>query len=381
MIAQRQATTPARSLTPVAPEPAGERVARAKRAFSTRNVSPLQHASGEGWSLLATRGIAPRIGDLVLARVDELGQHRRLELPDGRRASLYVGEEIVVAYGERYAPDQFEGVLPADLGPCDLLAAGGLAGTCQSASQLMDEPTRLTPIGLLALRNRRLNLTDFAVVDSTPSPHVPAPPVLAVVGTSMNSGKTTALAALVRGLTLAGLRVGAAKLTGTAAGGDLWLLRDAGATMTLDFTDAGLPSTYRVPLNRLEQVAEDLVRALALSGVDVIAVEVADGMLQPETSRLLASPRLRALVDGALFAASDAVGAVAGVERLRGLGFDVRAVTGMFTMAPLALREAAEVMGDLVVESLELSEPSVALRVSREHARAAGHRSAVAESA
>lgn len=151
--------------------------------------------------------------------------------------------------------------------------------------------------------------------------------------------------------------------------------------MTLDFTDAGLPSTYRVPLNRLEQVAEGLVRALALSGVDVIAVEVADGMFQPETSRLLASPRLRALVDGALFAASDAVGAAAGVEQLRGLGFDVRAATGMFTMAPLALREAAEVMGDLVVESLELSEPSVALRVSREHARAAGHRSAVAESA
>lgn len=165
MIAQTQATTPARSLRPVAPEPASERVARAKRAFSTRNVSALSHPSGEGWSLLAARGIAPRIGDLVLARVDELGQHRRLELPDGRRASLYAGEEIVLAYGERYAPDQFEGVLPVDLGPCDLLAAGGLAGTCQSASQRMDEPTRLTPIGILALRKRRLNLADFAVVD------------------------------------------------------------------------------------------------------------------------------------------------------------------------------------------------------------------------
>ena len=45
-------------------------------------------------------------------------------------------------------------------------------------------------------------------------------PVLIVAGTAMNAGKTTAAARLIKGLQRAGLRVGAAKVTGTGAGGD-----------------------------------------------------------------------------------------------------------------------------------------------------------------
>lgn len=80
-----------------------------KAAYTTRHVRLESACSVE----LADR---PETGDLVLARVTELGQHYRLELPDGRRATLYEGDEIVVAYGNRYAPDQFEAVVPDDLG-------------------------------------------------------------------------------------------------------------------------------------------------------------------------------------------------------------------------------------------------------------------------
>ena len=48
---------------------------------------------------------------------------------------------------------------------------------------------------------------------------------------------------MVKGLTGAGYRVGAAKVTGTGAGGDLWLMRDHGAYEALDFTDAGMATT------------------------------------------------------------------------------------------------------------------------------------------
>ena len=61
----------------------------------------------------------------------------------------------------------------------------------------------------------------------------------------MNSGKTTTAAHLIKGLVQAGLKVGAAKLTGTGAVGDIWLMQDAGANLVLDFTDTGFPSTYR----------------------------------------------------------------------------------------------------------------------------------------
>lgn len=99
----------------------GEQVSRAKAAYTTRRVD-----LGIVKQLL-TGGIIPKSGDLVLARIDCIGQHARLELPSGRRAYLSVGDEIIVTHGARYAPDQFESYVPGDLGPCDLVAAGGVA--------------------------------------------------------------------------------------------------------------------------------------------------------------------------------------------------------------------------------------------------------------
>jgi len=99
---------------------------------------------------LLTGDVAPRAGDVVVARVEELGQHKRLELKTGRRAHLFPGDEIVVCYGSRYAPDQFEAHVPGDLGRCQLVAAGGIAGRMVNKHVLMDEPTQITPLGLLA---------------------------------------------------------------------------------------------------------------------------------------------------------------------------------------------------------------------------------------
>lgn len=95
-------------------------------------------------------------------------------------------------------------------------------------------------------------------------------PVIAVLGTSMNPGKTTA-AALVRGLSAAGYRVAAVKATGTGSGNDVWSYADAGAALTLDFTDAGYPSTYRIPSLEIQACFERLrqagIKPLALSGL------------------------------------------------------------------------------------------------------------------
>ena len=58
------------------------------------------------------------------------------------------------------------------------------------------------------------------------------------------------------------------KVTGTGAGGDTWLLRDAGADPVLDFTDAGHVSTYLLPEAEVERTFVTLVAHLAASGVD-----------------------------------------------------------------------------------------------------------------
>ena len=261
--------------------------------------------------------MTPRAGDLVLARVDVLGHHRGLQLWSGRRKNLFPGDEIVVAYGNRYAPNQFEAVVPRTLGPCHLVAGGGVAAKALSShSRVSRGPTLITPVGLLLRSDGQpVTLLDHGI-DRVDQLIAPAPPTIAVVGTAMDAGKTESAAFLVRGLTQAGLRVGFAKITGTGAGGDTWLLKDAGADPVLDFTDAGLVSTYRVAPAEMEQVLVTLTTQLTKAGVDAVVLEVADGVLQSETAALLESPAFRSIAGAILFAARDSMGAVAGVQWL-----------------------------------------------------------------
>lgn len=327
---------------------APDRISRAKAAYTTRRVD-LDTAKQ-----LLTDEIVPQAGDLVLARIERIGQHARIELASGRRAHLHVGDEIIVTYGARYAPDQFEAYVPSDLGPCDLVAAGGVASACSVMHSRMRSPTHIHPIGILAYANgSRINLSDWAL------PKAPAPKrnpkVFAVVGTMMNAGKTTCAANLVRGFKRKGLRVGAAKITGTGAGGDRWVLTDAGADAVLDFTDAGEPSTFGLPASRVEEIFTDLTNHLASEGFDAIVIEVADGLFQRETADLLCSDVFRARCYGLLFAASDALGALAGVQHLEKLGHTVLAVGGAITASPLATRETKEVLDIPVVTSKDLA--------------------------
>jgi hypothetical protein len=327
------------------------RLDRAKAAYNTRRMN-LTRATH-----LLQGDVRPQAGDLVLARIEGIGQHTRIELADGRRAGLYKGDEVVVCYGARYAPDQFESYLPENLGPCHLVAAGGVASRCENRHKRMKPPTAIQPLGLLAdSKGQRLNMQEGAL------PRIPAvtgrPFTIAVVGTSMNSGKTTTAASLVRGFKTTGRRIGTAKVSGTGAGGDRWAMVDAGADPVLDFTDAGVPSTFGLQLAQLEGIFIQLTRQLAAAGAEVVILEVADGLFQRETAALLASRVFNDGVDSILFAATDALGAKAGVDHLKQLGLEAAAVSGVLTASPLASREAAQVLEIPVVSSAELASAS-----------------------
>ena len=327
-----------------------ERLRRVKFAYTTRHVD---HDAIGG---LLTGELSPRAGDLVVARVDELGQHKRIELGDGRRSFLFPGDEIVVCYGNRYAPDQFEAEVPQDLSPCNLVAAGGVAARELSRHVSMSTATSITPLGLLADRDGvPLNLEQFTLGPAALD--VEHPPTLAVVGSAMNAGKTTTAANLVRGLVLSGRRVGAAKVTGTGAGGDLWFLVDAGARPVLDFTAVGLPSTYLAGPEAIERAFEELVGHLAAADVDAIVLEVADGVCHAETAALLESIVFDQLVDGALFASTDALSAAGAVEYLRERDVPLLAISGVVSASPLAAREAEKVTGLPVIDIAGLRDP------------------------
>ena len=225
----------------------------------------------------------------------------------------------------------------------------------------MSGASTIEPLGILAdADGRRINLKDSAMAPAVPlSSH--RAPTIAVLGSSMNAGKTTTAAELVRGLRAAGLRVGAAKVTGTGAGGDTWLFTDAGADVVYDFTHAGVPSTYLLGPDAVRDVFATITTQLAADRTDVNVIEVADGLFHAETATLVTDPMFRDRVDGIVFAARDALGAVAGVQWLATAGLPLLTVSGLLTASPLAVRELAAADGPDVVATSDLQLPTQAL--------------------
>ncbi|MEO3430591.1 hypothetical protein AAFN88_17180 [Pelagibius sp. CAU 1746] len=323
----------------------GDELRQAKRSYVTGRFDLGRAAC------LLTGAATPKAGDLMLARVARIGHHRKLESPEGRRQALFVDDLILLCYGARYASDQFEALLPDSLESCNLVAAGGIAAICTGKHSGARKPTEIEPLGLVAdAQGRVLNLSRVAETRSKPG--VQRPFALAVVGTAMNAGKTTTVAAMIRGLARNGLKVGAAKITGTGAGCDRWAMVDAGAAAVLDFTDFGHASTYLVPVAETASILEAAVAALGREGCDVVVVELADGLLFPETAELVENSSFTRLISGMILAAGDSMSAGYGAHWLASRKLPLLALAGKLTSSPLMVREA-EAACDIPVVALE----------------------------
>ncbi|HEY2204425.1 MAG TPA: DUF1611 domain-containing protein [Pseudonocardia sp.] len=323
-----------------------QRLSAAKWGYVTRRVADRAEA------LVGEAVRPPRLGDFVVATVETVGEHDHLEDPYGRRMRLYPGDVVVGSYGNRYATDFYEGYLPAPGDEVHLLTAGGLIGTVASAHSSRGLPTTLEVVGPLTDADGDPRSTEDVAVDP-PAPARPELGTIVVVGSAMNAGKTTATSAIVRGLSKAGLRVGAGKVTGSGSGKDHWAYLDAGAAAVTDFLDFGMPSTFGYPTERLIATMASIRDRLVAGGAAVVVLEVADGVLQEET-RALAST-LPGFADQVVLAVGDALGGVAGIGVLAELNVPVRCVTGLVTASPLASREAAEATGLPVLSPAEFA--------------------------
>jgi hypothetical protein len=294
----------------------------------------------------------PQVGDIVLTRLEKIGKNARLELVSGRAATLHEGDLLAVVFGNRYATEQFEGYARADGDACDLLSMGGLCGLVESRHAGVPEPSKLRVLGALGDGDGRpLRLRNYTLA---PALNSVRPHVLVVCGTSMDAGKTYSAASLIMGLRRLDERVAGIKLTGTATGRDTWSLLDAGASPALDFIDGGLPSTYLSPLDELLRLYELLLTHSGASGAQWVVIEIADGLLQPETAALLRCPRFTESVDHWVFATSDPLAADGGVRLLRTWGIEPLAISGIFSMSPLAMREAQNTTDIRCVTAREL---------------------------
>jgi hypothetical protein len=299
----------------------------------------LRRVPASDFHFLLPRPEPPRVGDIVLARVESIGKNVALDVSTGRRCGLHKGDLIAVVFGNRYATLQFEGYARSDGDRCDLLSVGGLCGLVESKHDTVPDASKLRIEGALGGPDGRpLRLQDFALPD-TPRAGRGRPRIAVVLGTAMDVGKTYTARSVILGLRREGLRVAGVKLTGTAAGRDTYTMLDAGACVALDFVDGGLPSTYRCALPDLLTLYRLLVNHAAAQDASWVVVEIADGIIQGETAALLASTRFASTVDAWLLAANDALGVAGAAGLLRRMGIVPLAVSGMVSRSALGRRE------------------------------------------
>ncbi len=302
-----------------------------KWGWSVRDVA------GQGGLSLDERPAVPRSGDIVVAEVKSISHHTRLTVADQARLRMYPGDWIVGVFGNRYATDAFEAKVDG-IDDLHMLTDSGMIGTVCSKHRNMKSPTRLSFRGFLADEaGHRINLTARRF---HPSPVRDLPTnVVMVVGSGMNSGKTTTASKLIESLERRGVRVAACKLTGSVSSRDLTELRSTGAKDFRDFSTYGFPSTYLASRDELLGLFNSMLSDANLVQPDLVVMEVADGLLQRETATLLKEPRVRRRLCGVLLSAGCSSSALFGVQRLASLGHRVLGVSGLITSSPLFMQE------------------------------------------
>jgi hypothetical protein len=251
----------------------------------------------------------------------------------------------IFVFGNRYAPDYYEGLVPeAMTEEVDLLARSGMVGTVKTKNSLIKDPTRVKILGYVCDESENiLNTRNFSLVKTRKSTKKrPRARMILVCGTSMNSGKSMAASACCWALTSSGHNVRASKVTGTASLKDILHMNDAGANRYSDFTYLGYPSTYMLSEEELHAIFNQLDLKYANNPKNFWVVELADGIIQRETRMLLQSEQVRSRIHRLIFCANDAFGAIGGLDILG--TFDLRpdALSGICSSSPLHIRELHE---------------------------------------
>ncbi|HSM13802.1 MAG TPA: hypothetical protein VLA66_07015 [Thermoanaerobaculia bacterium] len=282
-------------------------------------------------------------GVVVAVRIlSDKSTYNQLELPSGRMARIKRGDVVAGALGHRKALFGYSGSLPRRLVPGDvvqMLNLGGVLGHCDSVNPDLGRPFDAEVLGsVLAFPflGQRIGVPARIGEESLdPGVRLDARgvPVVALVGSCMNAGKTAAACALVQEFAHGGLAVDGLKATGVSLRRDVLAMEDSGARRTAIFTDHGVVTT--TPGNA-PALARTLINKLADGGhhaPDVIVAELGDGLLGTYgVDAILAAPDLRDAFTAVVLAANDPVAAWGGVELLeREYGIRPAAVTGPAT--------------------------------------------------
>ncbi len=306
----------------------------------------------------------PQAGDVALFEIIDLGKHTSIQGINGNNVYLFPGDQMLAAFGNRYATAQFEGYVPNSyLDEYHILGKGGVVGDIASMHDKFEDigTTTLKIIGYAIDEKGKVLNSKFHHVQPITQNILKNKSfdIILSVGTSMDSGKTTSAGFLCRGLSLAGKKTAYIKLTGTAYTKDKSFVRDCGAHIVKDFSDAGFPSTYVCSIDELMHLHWTLIDMVATSNPDVIVIELADGIIQRETKALLHYAPFMDSVDGILLSCGDSLSVPSCVDLLSKIEMPPFAISGILTMSPLMIQEVEDHVNIDVLTIEQLCEPAL----------------------
>ncbi|TRX58218.1 hypothetical protein FNH22_14240 [Fulvivirga sp. M361] len=322
----------------------------------------------------------PKIGDVLYGQVDTIGQHSSLENSQGRIHTIHPGTKATFVFGNRYAPDYYEGIIPdtTNFENLDLLARSGVIGQVVSKSGKVISPTTIKPIGYACdLTGEILNTRSFSLIKpKNIEKKFPRAKLILAIGTAMNSGKSAAATACVYALSVHDKEVRASKVTGTASLKDILSMNDAGATHYSDFSFMGYPATYLIDESEVTTIFDKLDMKYANNKENYWVVEFADGINQRETAMLLRSETVRKRIHKLIFCAADSFGAIGGLEVLKNkFNLIPDAISGVCSSSPLHIKELSEYTDIPVFNSLNIKSQELFKILTTTRKRTQNHKS------
>ena len=271
-----------------------------------------------------------------------------VEAPTGRVMAIVPGDVFLATPGHRESTRWVDGKIPAGgltpgghywvLADCGLV--GELVGNSPSEK---DHLGRVKYVGkVYGEGGRDLNIRQFAVPSPAGPDHDMA--VYLVLGTSGDSGKTTAGLAVLRTLRMQGhATVIALKATGTPLFEELSRYRDFGAAQAFDCVDFGLAATDPTGRDGISEAFHRMLDYCLSLPADALVVECGGDLFGANVPAFLKCLRVRRPDPKIILAATDALGALGATRVLSDMGLAISLITGPCTDTP-TFRERTETL-------------------------------------
>lgn len=293
-------------------------------------------------------GHKPQTGDVIAVRIkEERGNYGDLDLPGGDLVSLEEGDVVLGTFGNRAGVKGYIGNVPERVeenGTVYFLGSGGLFGEFVSATKELGKPYKAEFLGYVVEDETVLNMKEYGIEKREELEE--GPRVVPVVATRMDAGKTTVASKLIELLDEQGYSVGSVKLTGSARERDRIDMYEAGSQVSLDFVDAGLPSTVE-EADQVIGAARGLIHEAWQQGdLDLIVAEFGAGVISNyRVQEVLKDLDIRETVFSVASVALDVSGAYGLKKILQEIDYRIDFVSGPITDTTAGVEKVEDTVG------------------------------------